>query len=199
MTNLTIKTVAFDARYINDRYHGIGRYAYNLLDALIRLDPDRRYLVFYHPDYPNTRFNMEALREHDNAELRPIQVPLYAPTEQFVWSFLLAQSRADLFHSPYVVLPLLTRIRSVQTIHDLIFEHYPEYRPRGILKNFYRPVTQLGITRAHLVLTVSASTKHEIETYYRVSRERIHVTGNGVDAGFKRENDAGRPATVRKC
>ena len=34
-----IRTVAFDARYVNDRYHGIGRHAYNLLEALTRLDP----------------------------------------------------------------------------------------------------------------------------------------------------------------
>ena len=33
-----IRTVAFDARYVNDKYHGIGRHAYNLLEALTRLD-----------------------------------------------------------------------------------------------------------------------------------------------------------------
>ena len=69
-----IRTVAFDARYINDRYHGIGRHAYNLLDALTRLDPGRRYLAYYHPGYQNTRFDMEMLRERSNVELRPIRL-----------------------------------------------------------------------------------------------------------------------------
>lgn len=198
MKNQAIKTVAFDARYINDRYHGIGRYAYNLLDALAKLDPDRRYLAFYHPDYPNTRFNIETLREHDNVELRPIRLPLYTPREQFIWPSLLSRSQADLFHSPYVALPLLARIKSVLTIHDLIFERYQEYRPRGILKHFYGPVTQLGVNRADLILTVSEATKHEIETYYPIKQARIHITGNGVDVIFKREDNVARLIAVRE-
>src|SRR5437867_4545275 len=114
---IAIRTVAFDARYVNDRFHGIGRHAYNLLDALTQLDPDRRYLAYYHPGYRNTRFDMEKLSERPNVELRPIRLPLYLPSEQLVWPLLLARARVDLFHSPYVVLPLLARIRLVMTVH----------------------------------------------------------------------------------
>jgi glycosyltransferase involved in cell wall biosynthesis len=193
-----IRTVAFDARYVNDRYHGIGRHTYNLLDALTRLDPDRRYLAYYHPGYRNTRFNMEVLRERSNVELRPIRLPLYLPGEQLVWPLLLARARADLFHSPYVVLPLLARIRLAMTIHDLIFERHPEYRPRSYLQSFYRPITQLGIKRADLVLTVSESTARDVQAYYRVNGARIHVIGNAVDLTFQRASDPARLAAVRK-
>ena len=193
-----IRTVAFDARYVNDRYHGIGRHTYNLLDALTRLDPDRRYLAYYHPGYLNTRFNMETLRERSNVELRPIRLPLYLPTEQLVWPTLLAHARADLFHSPYVVIPLLARIRSVMTVHDLIFERHPEYRPRSYLQRFYRPITHLGTKRADLVLTVSESTGCDVQAFYRVNRARIHVIGNAVDPTFQRESDPARLAAVRE-
>ena len=195
----TIRTVAYDARYVNDQFHGIGRHAYNLLDVLTRLDPDRRYLAYYHPGYRNTRFNMEALEERSNVELRPIQLPLYLPGEQLVWPILLARARADLFHSPYVVLPLLAHIRSVMTVHDLIFERHPEYRPRSYLQRFYRPVTQLGIKRADRVLTVSESTSRDIQAYYHVNRARIHVTRSGVDTTFfQRESDSARLEAVRE-
>src|SRR5947209_16079978 len=195
----TIRTVAYDARYVNDQFHGIGRHAYTLLNASTRLDPDPRYLAYYHPGYRNTRFNMEALEERTNVELRPIRLPLYLPSEQLVWPILLAQARADLFHSPYVVLPLLARIRSVMTVHDLIFERYPEYRPRSYLQRFYRPVTQLGIKRADRVLTVSESTSRDIQAYYHVNRARIHVTRSGVDTTFfRRESDSARLEAVRQ-
>ena len=195
----TIRTVAYDARYVNDQFHGIGRHAYNLLGALTRLDPDRRYLAYHHPGYRNTRFHMEALEERSNVELRPIQLPLYLPSEQLVWPFLLARARADLFHSPYVVLPLLAHIRSVMTVHDLIFERHPEYRPRSYLQRFYRPVTQLGIKRADRVLTVSESTSRDIQAYYHVNRARIHVTRSGVDTTFfQRESDSARLEAVRE-
>ena len=193
-----IRTVAFDARYINDQYHGIGRHTYNLLDALARLDSNRRYIAYYHPTYRNTRFDMEALRKHPNVTLQPIQLPLYLPVEQFVWPMLLAQIQADIFHSPYVVLPLLARTKSIMTIHDLILERYPEYRPRSALQRFYRLVTQLGIKRASLILTVSTSTSRDIQAYYGVHRSRIRVIGNAVNATFQRERNAARLAAVRK-
>jgi glycosyltransferase involved in cell wall biosynthesis len=194
----TLRTVAFDARYVNDRYHGIGRHAYNLLDALTRLDPDRRYLAYYHPGYRNTRFNMEILQERSNVELRPVRLPLYLPGEQLVWPVLLEQARADLFHSPYVVLPLLARIKSVLTVHDLILERHSEYRPRSYLQGFYGPVTRLGTMRADLVLTVSESTSRDIQAYYHINPARIRVIGNAVDTTFQRERDPARLAVVRE-
>lgn len=194
-----IRTVAFDARYVNDRYHGIGRHAYNLLDALTRLDPERHYLAYYHPGYRNTRFDMEILRERSNVELRPIRLPLYLPSEQLIWPILLTQARADLFHSTYVVLPLLARIRSVMTVYDLILERHLEYRPRSHLQRFYRLVTQLGIKRADLVFTLSEATRCDIQAYYRVNPARIHVTSSGVDSTtFKRASNPVCLAAVRK-
>lgn len=193
-----IRTVAFDARYVNDRYHGIGRHAYNLLSTLTRLDPDRRYLAYYHPGYPNTRFNMEVLRERSNVALRPMRLSLYRPSEQLVWPVVLARARADLFHSPYVVLPVAARVKSVITVHDLIFERYPEYRPRGYLQKFYGPITRLSTKRADVVLTVSEFTRGEIQAHYRVDEIRVRVIGNGVDARFRPELDAARLAAVRE-
>ena len=198
MTAASIRVVAFDARYVNDRYQGIGRHAYNLLEALTRLDPGRRYLVFYHPDYRNTRFNMEMLRERSNVELRPIRLPLYLPHEQLVWPLLLTRARADLFHSPYVVLPLLARTRMVMTMHDLIYELHPEYRPRNYLQRLYFPITRLGTRRADLVFTVTESSSRDIQAYYRLNRECIQVIGNAVDPTFRRENDPARLAAVRE-
>lgn len=180
-----IQTIAFDARYVNDRYHGIGRHAYNLLDALTRLDQDRRYLAYYDPGYKNTRFDLAALGERPNVELRPLRLPLYSPTEQLVWPLVLTQARVDLFHSPYVLLPLLTSIKSVMTIHDLIFELYPQYRTSSYLQKFYTPMTQLGIRRGSLVLTVSEAASRDIQEFYHVEPANIRVIGNAVDATFQ--------------
>ncbi|MBA2679072.1 MAG: glycosyltransferase family 4 protein, partial [Ktedonobacteraceae bacterium] len=180
-----IQTIAFDARYVNDRYHGIGRHAYNLLDALTRLDRDRRYLVYYNPDDKNTRFDLKSLGERPNVELKPLRLSLYSPAEQLVWPLVLTQARADLFHSPYVLLPLLTRIKSVMTIHDLIFELYPQYRTSSYLQKFYRPMTQLGIRRASLVLTVSEAASRDIQQFYHVDSTHLRVIGNAVDTTFQ--------------
>jgi glycosyltransferase involved in cell wall biosynthesis len=192
-----IRTVAFDARYVNDRYHGIGRHAYNLLDALTRLDPERRYLAYYHPRYRNTRFNMAPLCGRSNLELLPMRLSLYGPGAQLAWPVVLARARVDLFHSPYVVLPLAARVRSVITVHDLIFERHPEFRPRGHLQKFYVPITRFGTKRADLVLTVSEATSREVQVYYRIEKRRVHVIGNAVDSTFRPESDPTRLAAAR--
>lgn len=198
MTGATIRTVAFDARYVNDWYQGIGRHAYNLLEALTRLDPDRRYLAFYHPDYPNTRFNMEILRERSNVELWPVRLPLYLPHEQLVWPILLTRARADLFHSPYVVLPLLAGTRLAMTVHDLIYELYPAARPSNYLQRCYFPITHLGIKRADLVFTVTEASSRDIQAYYHVNHERIQVIGNAVDPTFRPASEPARLLAVRE-
>jgi glycosyltransferase involved in cell wall biosynthesis len=192
------QVIAFDARYVNDQYHGIGRHAYNLLDALTRFDAHRRYLAFYNPDYPNSRFSMEALKARANIELRPIRLPLYSPQEQIVWPLLLAQEGVDLFHSPYVLLPLLAPVKSLITVHDLIFERHPEYRTKGYLQKFYRPIMQINIKRASSILTVSESTARDIQEYYHSSRASIQVIGNAIDPIFKREHIQQRLTEVRE-
>ncbi len=192
------QTVAFDARYVNDQYHGIGRHAYNLLDALTRLDSQRRYVAFYNPDYPNSRFSMEDLKTRANLEVRSIRLPLYSPHEQIIWPFLLAQEGVQLFHSPYVLLPLLAHVKSLMTVHDLIFEHHPEYRPKGYLQRFYQPIMKLSIKSAKSILTVSESTARDIQEFYHIDREVIQVIGNAIDPIFKREQNFQRISEVRE-
>ncbi len=197
MKTTTNGTVAFDARYINDKYHGIGRHAYNLLDILTELDTKRRYLAYYNPDYPNTRFDLSRLQQRSNLEMRPVHLPLYSPREQLVWPWLLARDRVDIFHSPYVLLPLLAPVKSIMTVHDLIFERYPAYRPHGILQRFYQPVTRLGIRKARCVLTVSEATGQDMQAFYHVDKKRIRVIGNALDPLFKPEHDPQKIAAVR--
>jgi glycosyltransferase involved in cell wall biosynthesis len=111
---------------------------------------------------------------------------------------VLARARADLFHSPYVVLPFAAHVTAVITVHDLILERYPEYRPRGYLQKLQGPTTRLSTKRADLVLTVSESTRRDIREHYRVDDARVHVIGNAVDPTFRCEDDPARLAAVRE-
>jgi glycosyltransferase involved in cell wall biosynthesis len=197
LTTSEATTIAFDARYVNDRYHGIGRHAYNVLEALTRLDPGRRYLVYYHPFYPNHRFDLRTLGQRTNVELRPIRLPLFLPTEQLVWAAVLAKAGVTIFHSPYIALPLLARVRLVMTVHDLIFERFPEYMPRRWLRGFYRALMACSTRRAAAIFTVSETTRRHLEAYYRPAADKVHVIGNAVDAAFRCVEDSARLAAVR--
>src|SRR5512139_3796099 len=110
-----MRRIAFDARYINDRYHGIGRYAFRLLEALARLDPESTYVVFQ-GRWGDHRFDWQPLAAMPNVELHEGPWPLYWPTEQVVWPRLLSQQRVSLFHSPYFVAPLFWQPPSAPVI-----------------------------------------------------------------------------------
>ncbi len=189
VNSLPIQTIAFDARYVCDRFHGIGRHAYGLLEALSRLDTGRRYLVYFDPSAPNHRFDFGTLAARTNVDLRPIQLPLYLPTEQLIWPMLLRRERVSIFHSPYVFLPLLGRGARVMTVHDLIFERFPQYMPRRWWYLVYRTVTALGILRSAAVLTVSHASRVDLQRYYPSARNKVHVIGNAVDPRFRRVVD----------
>ncbi len=74
---------AIDGRYIQDHFPGIGRYTYNLIDALARVAPDERVVVLHNPALKNTRYDIAVLARYPNVELRRVDVPTFSLREQF--------------------------------------------------------------------------------------------------------------------
>ncbi len=189
--------IALDARYISDRYHGIGRYAFRLLEGVLAQAPDLTFIAFT-GRAANSRFDWGPLAARPNVELRAGPWPLYWPHEQALWPLLLRQSRADLFHSPYFVAPLLAPCPVLITIHDLIFERYPEYMPQRWARPYYRLLTSASARRARRVLTVSEATARDLAAPpYRLPPEKVRVIPSGAEPGWPGKPDAARLAAVR--
>lgn len=182
--------IAFDARYINDRYHGIGRYAFRLLEALASLSLqrglDHTFFVFRSPA-PDTRFDWQALQSLPNLHLRQGPPALYLPTEQLAWRRLLSREPFDLFHSPYFVAPLMAppSLPVMVTVHDLIFERYPRYMPMPWSRPYYRLLVRLSLRRAAVVAAISQATASDLRQYYPQANGKIAVTTEGVEAAFR--------------
>ncbi len=181
--------IAFDARYINDRYHGIGRYAFRLLEAMVAVAPTRTFLVFRGRGR-DSRFDWKTLVARPNVELWEGPWPLYWPHEQLMWPRILRRSRAELFHSPYFVAPLLAPCPVVITVHDLIFDRYPIYMPWAWARPYYRLLMAWGTRRARRIIAVSKATAADLTHFYRTPPEKIAVIPEGVDPGFGRLMDA---------
>jgi len=189
--------IGFDARYISDRYHGIGRYGFGLLEALSRLAKGRTFVVFMGKD-TDSRFDWESLRCRPNIEIQTGPWPMYWPQEQIQWPDLLVNNRISLFHSPYFVLPLLApkAIRKIVTVHDLIFDRFPEYMPQRWSRPYYRALMRWGTQQATRVLTVSQATAKDLWNYYGTPSEKISVVTEGVDRRFQPLSDHDQLQTI---
>jgi len=93
----------------------------------------------------------------------------------------------SVYHATEHLLPRLT-CPTVMTVHDLIFERYPEHhtmRNRAFLK--LAMPTFVGAADA--IIAVSEHTRRDLMELYQCPSEKIHVIHEGIDADF-------RPASV---
>lgn len=85
----------------------------------------------------------------------------------------------DLLHTQYVM-PLRSASGNAVTIHDVLFEPYPQYFGRlFVLRS--RLLMRWSARRCQLLFTVSEYSRKEIAQRYGVPPERIHVLHNAVD------------------
>ena len=168
--------IAIDARYINDHFPGIGRYVYNLIDALGPQAGTHRLLVLHNPALVNTRHPVAMLARHPAVEL--IETPLrpFSLAEQRGIPTLLRRLRADLFHAPYYVRPYAgLPCRSVTTLYDAIPRLFPaEVSPRA--RVLFNLLTRLAARGSQHILAISASARADLIAAYRIPAARITVT-----------------------
>ena len=177
MTRAGAWRVGIDAGALANRQDGSRNHVSNVLQALARIDPGGAYTVFLHaPPASNSVPVLPALRQ--------VQVPLTVGR----WRVPLATSLAlmgtgiDLLHVQFAA-PILCRVPLIVTVHDIMYEHYPEYYAPPDLTQLRRRVPRT-VGQARLVLTGSEFSKQDLIARYGVRPERIAVTSNGVEPRF---------------
>ena len=94
-----------------------------------------------------------------------------------------------LFHATEHLLPRFKKIKTVFTLHDLIFKFFPQHHlPRNrIFLNLAMP---LFLKRADAVICVSEHTKRDAMKTYGVPEQKLRVIYEGIHPRFKRIVDA---------
>lgn len=94
-----------------------------------------------------------------------------------------------IFHCPWYALPLRQHVPMVVTLHDLTFEHFPQwFGPRHRWP--YRIQARWAARTARVVVTVSNVVADDIMRTYGVPAARIVVAPNAADPTFGPERDA---------
>jgi glycosyltransferase involved in cell wall biosynthesis len=169
--------IAIDVRKLND--FGIGTYVRKLLKHLPRIDQESEFLALCRPE------DEETIRA-SSPSLRPVAVSArdYSVSEHISIPAKLRQLGVDLFHSPHYVLPLFTPCPSIVTVHDVIHLLFPQYLPNRLATHYAKFMIKRAIEKASLVLTVSASSKRDLLTFFDINPEKILVIPNGIDSAI---------------
>ena len=175
---------------------GVGHYTYHLVRALLDLDQDNDYVLFF--DY---RMPREATQEFVQANTRISFFPFssYGKFLPFAYSHMLVSAavlkhRLHVFHGPANTVPLAYPKRSVITLHDLAIYRHPEWFPSQVFST--RLLVPQSVRKAKHIIAVSKATKGDLQELFNVPSKKISVIPEAASTELLELND--RLHDVRK-
>src|SRR3989304_189692 len=178
--------IGFDAKRAFYNYSGLGNYSRNVIKSLHQHFAEHEY-VLYTPSLKNAIIFIEA----GNVSIVTPDKRAGRVLKGYWRSFLLAQQlkrdKIDIYHGLSNELPAKineAKIKSVVTIHDLIFIRYPELY-KAIDREIYNRKFKYSSQVADRVIAVSQQTKDDLMEYYKIEESKIQVIYQGCDERFK--------------
>src|SRR5579871_4022405 len=156
---------------------GIGTYVRNLVGALARIDQDNRYTLIVRPQDAATASGLPP-----NFQVAPYARPDTDVLHNVTFPYFLRRFRADLYHIPLNSVAYWMPRPYVVTIHDMSSVMFPY---GGDLRSTLREERyRRGALRASRVITVSHSTRRDIETVLRLPPDRVRTIYSAPDPAF---------------
>jgi len=176
-------TIGFDATSLLGERSGVGTYTARLLEALIKLYPGWRYLLF-------SNRSLHTLEGSINGAIRTRP---YFSYNRWLWMqtllpLVIARSRADLSHFTNSSAPLWQPKPFVLTIHDASLFLHQNHHPRARLLTIGLPLPRLA-RKAAAVITVSKSARKDIIDTLGIAPEKVTVIYEAASAHFNPVTD----------
>lgn len=177
--------LGFDAKRAFQNAAGLGNYSRFVLNALLEHGQNLDLLAYT----PRRRDEL-----FPNFPAHLIKTPQTFPYQQLpaLWRSYglvsdLKRDNVQLYHGLSNELPsglAAASIRSVVTIHDLIFERFPHLYP-WLDRQFYRAKTKAACAQADVIVAVSQQTKNDLVDFYKIDPQRIQVIYQDCQPAFQ--------------
>ena len=179
--------IGFEAKRIFHNKTGLGNYSRDLVRIMQSFYPENDYFLYNPKNSKNFLFKASP----------PVYEKLPAtfanrlfPDVWRQWNILkdLRKDEIEIFHGLSGELPLglhKTQIKSVVTIHDLIFLRYPQFYSY-FDKKIHTKKFSYAAKNADVVVAVSEQTKKDIIDFFGIDPSRIKVIYQGCHAAFKK-------------
>lgn len=177
--------IGFDAKRAFNNYSGLGNYSRYIISNICRFYPENE-CILYTPSIADEELFNEP--EGTIVKLPRTRIGRYSRSywRSFSLSRWLGNDAVDIYHGLSNEIPYgihHTRIRTVITIHDLIFLEHPELY-NSFDRYVYRKKVAYGTRMANRVIAVSEQTKSDIIRLLKVDESRIRVVYQGCHRQF---------------
>ena len=180
--------IGFDAKRAFYNKSGLGSYSRNLLEGLARNYPVNEYILYT----PGIDYNLFDPKH----ECFTIKTPkgLFQRIFRSYWrSFSLSKQlvndKIDIFHGLSHEIPYHfpgNRIKSIVTIHDLIFLRLP-YLYRALDRVIYENKFRYSCNVSDRIIAVSKQTAMDVVDFFDIPEDKIDVVYQGCNQMFNRE------------
>ncbi|WP_421944480.1 glycosyltransferase family 4 protein [Pedobacter sp.] len=176
--------IGFDGKRAANNLTGLGNYSRSLIESLALQFPENEYYV-YSPKIKQAK-QIQSFFENKNIKLKLPQ------NGKFLWRSFnilkdLKKDKIQIFHGLSHEIPLRiskTEIKSIVTIHDLIFLRFPEYY-KFIDRKLYEWKSKSACNHADKIIAISEKTKSDIVEFYKINPDKIEVIYQSCDDSFK--------------
>lgn len=168
--------IGFDAKRAFLNRTGLGNYSRSVITSLADHFPEDRYFL-YTPKVPSDGGTW-TISETPAISIRTPKLPVL--TSAWRSRFIVPQlikDELDIYHGLSHEIPIGIQgngIKTVVTIHDLIFLRYPQYY-KAADRKIYELKFRNACKNADLIIAVSEQTKKDIVRYFRINPKRIKV------------------------
>lgn len=170
--------IGIDTRIVHYAGGGISNYVLRLLDHLARLDVEADFYVLY------SRKDHTLSAPGADFHLVPCWTPSHHRLERWALGAEAARLRLDLLHSPDFIPPAFGYRRSVITVHDLNFIHYPQFLTASS-RRYYNHQIEWAVRRADHILADSYATKSDLVMLLDAPPDKVTVVHLAADPAFR--------------
>ena len=177
--------IGFDAKRAFNNYSGLGNYSRYVISNICRFYPENEYFL-YTPGIADEGL----FRVPDGVAIRKPAGEIWQKSGSLWRSFRLAsrlnKDAVELYHGLSNELPFGIQkgpVRSVITVHDLIFLANPELY-QSINRKIYERKVRYGTRTATRIIAASEQTKQDLIRFLKVEESRIRVVYQGCQSRF---------------
>lgn len=171
---------------------GVANYTYNLVKNLLIIDKKNQYRLFFTSWRINKKYHF--LDEFRNLGAKIYRLPFPFKFFQIIWKKFnifpieMFIGKVDLFYAnDFLRSP--SKIKTITTIHDLVWKIYPHLHKDFIYKTHENKIRKT-IQYKDTIIVDSKRTKDDlIKNYPEIKKNKIYVIYPGISNQFKPKND----------